>query len=1084
MILPVELTMIRFSEEYSVILKEIREKNHLTRKVPKSLWKVLDFEFATEKDAVVITGGFAEREIYVIAIVSFKDRAISLHCSCGYDTRIERLCPHLLFLLEEAGRQSSKVEQLYEEHKRIQMFESGYRKYLGNKEQLTHLLSFFHTEQRNSSEKGAKSEEEKFVVLLNPCNRELLARVARRKRNAKGKYLATGQKLVSYQRLYKRDDPFFARVLSCMSYVPPSTDSYHNEFSLEITDFQRFVEAFRDDDCVYINYLNEPAVFGPTLTLHLKPKRSGIKAPDQQLLEFRLINEENRIEYPLKATKTKDYFLPAFAYYGKLGLKLAIITNKIFPVVTSLDAETTFRLQELLKDYDWGAEKEENKGSLQRLLFLPLLSLQVNVAPQLFGNGMAYTSEKPKALWQIQSYHWNYRFQLFFKYGDRRLSVEQPESIIISETTGQIFKRDLEFEAQHIQTIRNMLSHETCLDAESLLYDLHLESVLRLVNEEFPKYEKEVVLECDTRLFSRGRVKPIVKTFFSYGTDWFDLALSGELNGEPIAAEDLDRLLANPSQYLQINGEYLSVDPHEAGKLETLRSRLSQLKDGLRIPKADFETLQTLREVTTPSFDERTERFLSAIDKFKKIQEYPVPSDFGASLRPYQIAGYNWLRFLEEYGLSGILADDMGLGKTVQALAMLHDFKRRYGRLSALVVAPKSLLRNWEAETNRFSPDLTTLIYHGYGRQNQDISKSTSDLILTTYATLRNDIRLFTPKTFNYVILDEAQNIKNKNTRTFKELTKVQAENRLALSGTPIENGLSDVKSIFDFLMPGFLGADKLFFSTYNENFEELGKKIAPLILRRKKEDVLAELPEKTIENLYVDMTKSQSDIYDTYFKAAQSEALSIMRDEAGFQRSRFLILTLLLRLRQICCHPRLTKEELSGKGLSGKLEALRELVDSICAENHKVLVFSQFSKMLEIIQEDLSDYKDQISTMTGKTQNRQEIIDAFKENPETRIFLMTLKVGGVGLNLTEADYVIIFDPWWNPASEAQAIDRTHRIGQNKPVFVYRLIAKDSIEEKVLELQKRKQSVADGVLSGSERDGGSFGKEELTYLFS
>jgi SNF2 family DNA or RNA helicase len=231
-------------------------------------------------------------------------------------------------------------------------------------------------------------------------------------------------------------------------------------------------------------------------------------------------------------------------------------------------------------------------------------------------------------------------------------------------------------------------------------------------------------------------------------------------------------------------------------------------------------------------------------------------------------------------------------------------------------------------------------------------------------------------------------------------------------------------------------------------------------------------------------MTKSQSDIYDTYFKAAQSEALSIMRDEAGFQRSRFLILTLLLRLRQICCHPRLTKEELSGKGLSGKLEALRELVDSICAENHKVLVFSQFSKMLEIIQEDLSDYKDQILTMTGKTQNRQEIIDAFKENPETRIFLMTLKVGGVGLNLTEADYVIIFDPWWNPASEAQAIDRTHRIGQNKPVFVYRLIAKDSIEEKVLELQKRKQSVADGVLSGSERDGGSFGKEELTYLFS
>ncbi|NLZ13497.1 MAG: DEAD/DEAH box helicase [Thermotogaceae bacterium] len=1083
MIFSVNLHMECFSKEYPSILKQILTQGHFPLLLSKSFWKDVQVALSCEKNAVSITCRFFDRK-EVVAAAIIKDQAIRLTCSCGYEMEGSKLCPHLLFILEECRRRSLAIERLYLEQKRIQQFEAGYRTYLGKKETLNQLLSFFEPEKPGLEAPMDKIEAADYALILHPRENGLFAKVALRQKGTQGKLVKTGQKLIGFQRMYKKDHPFFLRALSCLDYIPINLNPFHDETTYEVTNFQKFVETFRSDAHVYWDAKNLPVTFGPPLTLHLRLVASLSSAHPKQLLDLRLINEENQIDHSLEETRIQVFRGSFYAYYGKNGETAAIIGNTVYPVSSPIDAETALRLRPLLNKIDWSREKQEIKESLRSQLFFPLLAYQVSIAPELLGQAVSYSAEKPKALWKIQSYHWNYRFQLFFIYGEHRLSVASPESFILSEKTGELFRRDLDYERKHSRIVRSLLDREACFDQESLLYDLHLESVLRLINEVFPQYETEVILECDERLFSRGEIRPLVKTRFTFTADWLDLELNGEWNGQPIATEDLDRLLANGSRYIQINGEYFSIDRKELEKLEKLRIRLGRLKERQRFPKADFEMVQTIRETTEASFDEKTERFLSRVDRFTQIQDYELPPDFGGYLRPYQIAGYNWLRFLEEYRLSGVLADDMGLGKTVQTLALLLDFKRRYGRLFALIVAPKSLLSNWDMETKRFAPGLSTLIYHGYGRQKNNDVETAADIVFTTYATLRNDSHRFIHETFDYIIIDEAQNIKNKSTQTFKELLKIRAANRLALSGTPIENGLSDLKAIFDFLMPGFLGSDRAFFSTYDEHTEELARKIAPLVLRRKKEDVLSELPEKSIENVYVDMTKNQTALYEKYFQAARGEALAVMNDPSRFQRNRLEILTILLRLRQICCHPHLVVDDLTGEELSGKLELLKELIRDICSENHKVLVFSQFSKMLEIIKNELHDYGNKLLMMTGKTQNRQEIVNTFKNNAETQIFLMTLKVGGVGLNLTEADYVIIFDPWWNPASEAQAIDRTHRIGQTKPVFVYRLIAKNSIEEKVLELQKRKQSVADGVLRSSERNAGNLGKEELTYLFS
>ncbi|HEY2322244.1 MAG TPA: DEAD/DEAH box helicase, partial [Thermoanaerobaculia bacterium] len=425
------------------------------------------------------------------------------------------------------------------------------------------------------------------------------------------------------------------------------------------------------------------------------------------------------------------------------------------------------------------------------------------------------------------------------------------------------------------------------------------------------------------------------------------------------------------------------------------------------------------------------------------------------------------LHFLREAGFGGCLADDMGLGKTVQALAMLEQLRAEGTERPSLVVAPRSLLFNWAAEARRFAPRLRVLEHHGTERGKNVFDDC--DLVLTTYATMRLDIKRLAETEFEYVILDEAQAIKNASSQVAKAALLLRGRHRLALSGTPIENHVGELWSLFEFLNPGLLGSMRSFNRTFAsktapiESRAALARALRPLILRRTKEQVAPELPERTEQTLYCELEGKQRRQYDE-LRAHYRAALLGSVHRSGIAKSRMQILEALLRLRQAACHPGLVSVG-SSDSPSAKLELLLEEVRGVVGAGHRALVFSQFTSFLRLVGEALSDKGFDYLYLDGKTRNRQELVESFQRSDGPSLFLISLKAGGLGLNLTNADYVFLLDPWWNPAVEAQAIDRAHRIGRAKPVVAYRLIARDTVEEKILELQSKKREIADSIIT-------------------
>jgi len=478
----------------------------------------------------------------------------------------------------------------------------------------------------------------------------------------------------------------------------------------------------------------------------------------------------------------------------------------------------------------------------------------------------------------------------------------------------------------------------------------------------------------------------------------------------------------------------------------------------------------------------RGDEAFSVLARTQNREETMEPVALSASLegimRGYQKEGVSWLRFLEKCGFCGILADEMGLGKTIQALAWLtlqrHDARAR-GK-PAIVVCPTSLLENWGDECRRFTPDLRVQIIHGQDRKRQLDALSDADLVITSYALLRRDIEHYQRHEFSVAILDEAQHIKNHSTQNARAAKKLRAVHRLVLTGTPVENGVNDLWSIVDFLMPGYLGHHQHFRRTYEMPIsgggstaeqvqQRLRQKVHPFLLRRLKRDVAKELPERIDRVAYCTMTPDQRAVYQQLLEST-SRQISGLVNAQGFTRSKFMILKTLTRLRQVCCHLDLLKmPDLHTKNPSGKLDLFMELLDEAMDGGHRVLVFSQFVSMLHIIRQELTKRKTPFCYLDGSTIHRWEEVQKFNGDAGIPLFLISLKAGGTGLNLTGADMVIHFDPWWNPAVEDQATDRAHRIGQHKTVYNVKLITRDSIEEKVLELQKRKRSVIDATLT-------------------
>ncbi len=595
--------------------------------------------------------------------------------------------------------------------------------------------------------------------------------------------------------------------------------------------------------------------------------------------------------------------------------------------------------------------------------------------------------------------------------------------------------------------------------------------------------------------FRFNTAKPQTRIHISSNTDWFDAKVDILFGDQQVNIGEVKRALANKQQFVQLHDGTLGILPEEWIKKYSLLFRVGEGKTNeLKLSKYHISVIDELynnrnEEELFIQLEEKYDRLRG----FKNIQHIDAPANLQPILRSYQVFGFQWLNYLSEVNWGGILADDMGLGKTVQALSFLQHYKDHFGKLSALVVCPTTLMFNWENEIKKFTPSLTYVIHHGGDRTRSKEIVSQFNVIITTYGTLRSDIKLLSEQPFDYVVLDESQAIKNPASKVTRAASLLKARHRLCMSGTPLQNNTFDIFAQMNFLNPGMLGSLEFFrqeFAIPIDKFGEADRKdhlrklLFPFILRRTKEQVAKDLPDKTETILFCEMEDEQRKIYDLYRNEYRDKILGVI-DVQGIQKSQLTILQGLMKLRQICDSPHILNEPEPYPNHSIKLEELaREISENI--SNHKALVFSQFLGMLALIKEKLNSLNVKYEYFDGSTSaiDREKAITNFQNQEECRVFLISLKAGGVGLNLTAADYVYIVDPWWNPAVEQQAIDRTHRIGQTKNIFAYRMICKDTIEDKILQLQDRKRSLAKDLISDDEGFVKNLTKEDVEYLFS
>lgn len=589
--------------------------------------------------------------------------------------------------------------------------------------------------------------------------------------------------------------------------------------------------------------------------------------------------------------------------------------------------------------------------------------------------------------------------------------------------------------------------------------------------------------------------RPQTKIHISSSTDWFDARVDILFGDQKVTIADVKKALANKQQFVPLNDGTLGVLPDEWVKRYALLFRVGEGKSNdLRLSRYHLSVIDELYENRNEEeLIIHLEKKYEQLREFKHIKEIDPPEHLAHILRPYQVHGFHWLNYLHEVNWGGILADDMGLGKTIQALSFLHHYKQHYGHLRALVVCPTTLIFNWENEIKKFAPSLTYRIHHGGERLRNREALNGFEVLITTYGTLRSDIKLLIDIPFDYVVLDESQAIKNPSSKVTKAACLLHAKHRLCMSGTPLQNNTFDIFAQMNFLNPGMLGSIEFFrqeFAIPIDKFGEpdrkdhLRKLLYPFILRRTKEQVARDLPEKTETILFCEMEEEQRKVYDAYRNDYRDKILGTIESQ-GIHKSQLTILQGLMKLRQICDSPAILNETEKYPNHSIKLDELsREISENI--GNHKALIFSQFLGMLALIREKLNSLDIQYEYFDGSTTavDREKAIRAFQENDSCRVFLISLKAGGVGLNLTAADYVYIVDPWWNPAVEQQAIDRTHRIGQTKNIFAYRMICRDSIEDKILQLQERKRLLAKDLIADDDGFIKSLSREDVEYLFS
>ncbi|HQX48537.1 MAG TPA: SNF2-related protein [Planctomycetaceae bacterium] len=679
-----------------------------------------------------------------------------------------------------------------------------------------------------------------------------------------------------------------------------------------------------------------------------------------------------------------------------------------------------------------------------------------------------------------------------FLYDDVAVSIRNQHGAIWNDMEAQAFWRDFSVEADHLRSItelggQSLPSHFRAPDIDVQFVSSQTVNVIHKLMALGWEVEAEGAIIKQPGSFRIG---------VTSGLDWFELNADMDFDGVTAALPTLLQALKSGAYFVTLSDGSRGMLPEEwLRRYGTIASFGEVDGDTIRFKPSQAMILDALLDAQeNVTRDRGFKAYCKKLKDFTGIKTRSAPKSFQGELRDYQKDGLSWLHFLNDFRLGGCLADDMGLGKTIQVLSLLEARRTRRlksgeTRRPSLVVVPKSLIFNWSNEATRFTPKLKIVNYTGLQRRDHDLADV--DIILTTYGTLRKDIVDLQATQFDYIVLDEAQAIKNSGSQAAKACRLLKADHRLAMTGTPVENHLGELWSLFEFLNPGMLGASsafqKLTAASNNEDdkaaaLNTLSKALRPFMLRRTKQQVLTELPGKTEQTLYCEMPPKQRKLYNElrdYYRVQLSSKIK----ELGLKRSKIHVLEALLRLRQAACHQGLIDSKRQNED-SAKLDTLLEQLTQIAEDGHKALVFSQFTSLLAIVKKKLDKVGIRYEYLDGKSNKRQEIVSRFQTDEKCPLFLISLKAGGHGLNLTAADYVFILDPWWNPAVEAQAVDRAHRIGQDRHVFAYRLICKDTVEERILEMQKDKQQLAESIISADASLIRSLSSEDLSLLLS
>ncbi len=684
-------------------------------------------------------------------------------------------------------------------------------------------------------------------------------------------------------------------------------------------------------------------------------------------------------------------------------------------------------------------------------------------------------------------------FELKFKYGEKTYSATQinPVSVEVEKEdehyTFHRIKRNVDGEKNSIQLLQDsglkLRSSQTTMDmGEAFSW---IRDTKKFIEDAGIRIQQ---MKNGSKRYFLGKSEMTVE--IKENIDWFDIHAVIRFGEFEIPFKLIRKYILKNKKEIELpNGEIAVIPDAWFEQYSELMAFSSENElEQIQLDKHHISLVKDLKESNLAQL--QLGKKLEKLSDFEQIDEYPISKSFKGSLRPYQQAGFNWMNFLRSYNLGGCLADDMGLGKTVQTLALLQSVHEEKDAGSSLLVMPTSLIYNWEKEAERFTPKLKILNYTGVKREKDEKQFAKYDLVITSYGIIRQDIDLISQFHFNYIILDESQVIKNPDSIISKSVKELKSSQRLILTGTPIENTTMDLWTQMSFINPGLLGAKSYFKKQFQlpieKNKDEDRTKrlytiVKPFLLRRHKSQVATDLPEKIEHVRYCTMSEKQEEAYEKV-KSAYRDKIMTEIDAGGIGKSQFMILQGLTKLRQIANHPHLADEAYDGD--SGKLEDISYMITNAMNKDHKILVFSQFVKHLKIVGGYLKKEGIKYAYLDGSTKDREKEVSDFQTNENIKVFLISLKAGGLGLNLTEAEYVFLLDPWWNPAIEAQAIDRAHRIGQTKKVFTYRFITKNTVEEKIMQLQQSKQKLASDLITTEESFVKNLTRDDLAGLLN